>query len=76
MHILILSYPPEKHPQNYALHCTLSRYTVPYHSYRRGVYAKSSSIRPIISNLSNAAQHKEKKDVEKLHLQKNIITFA
>ena len=34
------------------------------------------SIRPIISNLSNAAQHKEKKDVEKLHLQKNIITFA
>lgn len=39
-------------------------------------YAKSSSISPIISNLSNAAQHKEKKDVEKLHLQKNIITFA
>lgn len=38
MHILILSYPPEKHPQNYALHSTLSRYTVPYHSYRRGVF--------------------------------------
>lgn len=36
MHILILSYPPEKHPQNYALHSTLSQCTVPYHSYRRG----------------------------------------
>lgn len=38
MHILILSYPPEKHPQNYALHSTLSRCAVPYHSYRRGVF--------------------------------------
>lgn len=78
MHILILSYPPE--PPRRTMPSTACSPDTPTHTTATGVaywgYAKSSSIRPIISNLSNAAQHKEKKDVEKLHLQKNIITFA